>query len=621
MNWPPTASDLTPILSVNIQCERDVVAARQRARQISSLLGMSGQDQARIATAVSEIARNAYQYAGGGQLEYSISLRSRPQYLWIRISDRGNGIADLKAILSGSYTSSTGMGLGITGSRRLMDEFYISTALGVGSTVHIGKSLPLHSPPVTIANVGKLAGALVQQPTTGAAEELQSQNRELFQTLDTLRLREMDLEKRRADFERLNLELEETNRGVVALHRELEENAAALRRAAEMKGRFLSHVTHEFRTPVNAVLALTRILLDRTDGDLSAEQQKQVNYIRVAAQQLADIVNDLLDLAKVESGKTEVVPVDIDVSQFFGTTRALMRPLMTREGVDLIFEEPEPGLSLHTDESKLGQILRNLISNALKFTQHGEVRVSTQVSAATGEISFIVKDTGIGIAPQDQDRIFEEFSQVRSLLQSHVKGTGLGLPLSRGLAGLLGGTLQVESTLGIGSKFTLTLPLGALSHAEMLASKGMGASGRSDVILVVDDEPAAQYLVQQMFRGSRYRVVDSNGSDAAERARFENPALILLDLIMPDRSGFEVLDELKRDERTSQIPVVIHSSKTLTAGDMERLAERHFCILPKDEAGRPAALLAIRTLLGEPTLFSAPPEIKPAPESKEGAHA
>ena len=609
MSTQPAAVDLTPILSVHIHGERDVVAARQRARQVSALLGFGDQDQARVATAVSEIARNAHQYAGGGQLDFSISLRSTPQCLWIQVSDRGPGIPGLDAILSGQYESPTGMGLGVIGTCRLMDQFHISSTPGRGTTVLFGKCLPPHARRIEMADIGRIGGSLVQQPTSGLDQELQRQNRDLLQTLTALRTRELELEKRQEDFVRLNVELDETNRGVVALYAELEEKAVALRRADEIKSRFLSHVSHEFRTPVNSVLALTRLLLDRVDGDLSAEQEKQVSDIRDAAQQLAEIVNDLLDLAKVEAGKIEVHSTLIDLNQFFGSTRALMRPLATLETVNLIFEEPEAGLTLYTDESKLGQILRNLISNALKFTQHGEVRVAAHLSKKGDEICITVKDTGIGIAPEDQERIFQEFSQINNPIQRQVKGTGLGLPLSRRLAELMGGSLAVESVVGDGAVFTLTLPAGAPSQAA-LEPGGHGVRKHSDTILVVDDEPTSRYLVRQLLRGTRFRIIEATASEAAERARFELPALILLDLIMPDRRGFDVLDDLKIDERTRDIPVVIHTSKTLTEADLERLAGRHLGILPKGENGRLAALLAIRTVLGEPVLFSAEPEFR-----------
>ncbi len=216
---------------------------------------------------------------------------------------------------------------------------------------------------------------------SGALDELQRQNKELLETLETLRLRELELEKRELELAQLNLELEETNRGVVALYAELDEKAAALKRADEMKSHFLRYVSHEFRTPVNSVLALTQLLLRRLDGDFTEEQEKQVQYIRQAVQDLAEMVNDLLDLAKVEAGKTEVRMTRVDLGQFFGAIRALMRPLATNDAVSLIFDDPPFGAFLETDESKLGQILRNLISNALKFTESGEVRVSAQLQA------------------------------------------------------------------------------------------------------------------------------------------------------------------------------------------------------------------------------------------------
>lgn len=608
MSTHPDSLASKPILCVNIQKEQDIVTARQRARQLSALLGFSQQDQTRIATVVSEIARNAYQYARGGRLDFSIDLRTRPQFLWIQVSDRGDGIPDIHSVLVGTYVSRTGMGIGLAGTSRLMDEFHITSLPHEGTTVRFGKFIPPRPDPFTVTDIGHFCSILAQQQMPAAAEELERQTRDLLQTLDALRLRESELERRQQDLARLNVELAETNRGVVALYAELDEKAVALRRADEMKSRFLSHVSHEFRTPVNSVLALTRLLLQRTDGDLLPEQERQVLYIRDAAQQLAEMVNDLLDLAKVESGKIELRFTEIDIIHFLGATRALMRPLATNEAVCLIFEDPSPAFSFETDESKLGQILRNLISNALKFTQEGEVRVSAHVVASGDAVEFTVKDTGIGIAPGDQERIFQEFTQVHHPLQNRVKGTGLGLPLSRKLAILLGGTLSVESTIGVGSTFTLMLPFNTSPKPESIQTEHSVETGQFKTILVVDDEPASRYLARRLFQGTSYHIVEATGPDAAERARFEAPALILLDLTMPGKSGFEVLEELKSNKDTERIPVIIHTSKAMADIDRVRLGNRISGVLPKGEEGRLPALLAMRDILGDPHLFASEPE-------------
>lgn len=609
MNHSPDPLNLKPVLSVNIHQEQDLVTARQRARQLSALLGFSQQDQTRIATAVSEIARNAYQYASGGRLDFSIDLRSRPQFLWMRVSDSGRGIRDIESVLAGTYLSSTGMGIGLAGSSRLMDEFDITSSPN-GTTVRFGKSVPPGSKTVDMTDIGRFCSTMAQQSTALPGEELERQNRDLLQTLNTLRLREAELERRQQDLARLNIELEETNRGVVALYAELDEKAVALRRADEMKSRFLSHVSHEFRTPVNSVLALTRLLLQRKDGELSPEQEKQVGYIRDAAQQLAEMVNDLLDLAKVESGKTELRLALVDVGQFFGATRALMRPLANNEAVSLIFEEPWTPLLIKTDESKLGQILRNLISNSLKFTQQGEIRVSATLSGSGDSLTFAVRDTGIGIATEDQERIFQEFAQLENPIQKQVKGTGLGLPLSRRLAVLMGGTLSVESAIGEGSTFKLTLPYhaGVSAESSPIHDEPLAGSVQSKTILIVDDEVSSRYLVRRLLEGTEHHIIESTGAEAAERARFEIPALILLDLVMPDRSGLEVLHELKSDKATKGIPVIIHTSKPLTESDFSRFGDSISAVLPKGTGGRLPALVAIREILKEPHLFSTEPE-------------
>ena len=585
------------------------MTARQRARQLSALLGFGQQDQTRISTAVSEIVRNAYQYAGGGRLEFSIDIQGRPQSLQIQVSDHGPGIHNVAVVLSGTYISRTGMGVGLAGASKLMDYFDVSSTPGQGTVVRFGKSIPAGSRSVEMADLGVFCSSLSQQPVAGVGEELRRQNQDLLRTLETLRIHEAEIEKRQQDLLRLNLELEETNRGVLALYAELDEKAGALRRADKMKSRFLSHATHEFRTPVNAVLALTRLLLQRTDGELLPEQEKQVTYIRDATQQLAEIVNDLLDLAKVEAGKTDLRLTLIDASHFLGATRGLMRSLAVNEAVSLTFEEPRDFLLFESDEGKLGQILRNLISNALKFTQQGEVRVSAGLSPSGDSVLFRVKDTGIGVGPEDKERIFNEFTQVEHPIQKHVKGTGLGLPLSQRLATLLGGTLVVESAIGVGSTFTLSLPYRSPLQSDGNAARNKSSqTNPSKVIVLIDDDAAARYLTHRLFNGTAHRIVEARAMEALERARLESPALILLDLVMPERGGFEVLDDLKSEQATKDIPVVIHSSNELTEADYARLGNRQTAVLSKAIGSRGPALQAIRKILEEPNLFSSEPE-------------
>lgn len=446
---PELAGRLWSLLAVEIANEPGVVLTRQRARQVAQLLGFDPGEAIRLATAVSEIARNAFQYAAGGRAEFLVALEPEPALL-VRISDRGPGIADVQNILDGRYASSTGMGLGIMGARRLTDRFEIASSPDAGTVVLLGKRLPRRAGCPTAAGLDALAAELARHRPEDPYAEIQAQNQELLRTLAELRTRQ-------AEVERLNRELAETNRGVVALYAELDERAKELAQVSELKSRFLSAISHELRTPLNSIMNISRLLLDRVDGELTVEQERQVNFIRSSARSLIEMVNDLLDLAKIEAGKTTVRPVEFTVAQLFGALRGTFRPLATSERVSLVIEDGLSLPSLRTDEAKVAQILRNFISNALKFTEQGEVRV--RAAPAPGDrIAFSVRDTGIGIAPEDQERIFEEFSQVEHSLQWRATGTGLGLPLSRRLAELLGGWIELESAPGHGATFTVVLP-------------------------------------------------------------------------------------------------------------------------------------------------------------------
>ena len=258
--------------------------------------------------------------------------------------------------------------------------------------------------------------------------------------------------------EAMQQELDETNRGVVALYAELDTQAQQLQRATELKSRFLAYMSHEFRTPISAVRSLSRLLLDRVDGPLTVEQEKQVRFIESTAEEFAEMVNDLLDLAKVEAGRVEISPAWFEMVDLFTALRGMFRPVLTNPAVTLVFEEPRQSSRLYTDDKKLSQILRNFISNALKFTLKGEVRVSAQENADE-TITFAVADSGIGIDPQLHLAIFQDFVQVDSPIQKRLRGTGLGLSLSKQLAELLGGTVGLQSELGKGSTFSVTIPL------------------------------------------------------------------------------------------------------------------------------------------------------------------
>lgn len=266
-----------------------------------------------------------------------------------------------------------------------------------------------------------------------------------------------ELERLQADNQALRRELEETNQGVVALYAELDNQAEALRQASELKSRFLAYMSHEFRTPLGSILSIARLLDDELDGPLSAEQHKQVAFIRGAASELSEMVSDLLDLAKIEAGRITISPAWFEMVDLFAALRGMFRPIVEDSEVDLIFEEPAIP-RLYTDDKKLAQILRNFISNALKFSSVGEIRVSARMEGSDA-VRFAVSDCGIGIPAELHAALFEDFSQIDSPLQKRHRGTGLGLALCKRFAELLGGRVGLESEPGKGSVFFVVLPL------------------------------------------------------------------------------------------------------------------------------------------------------------------
>lgn len=269
---------------------------------------------------------------------------------------------------------------------------------------------------------------------------------------------DQELQRLRLEADALRAELDETNQGVLALYAELDEQADQLREVSELKSRFLSYMSHEFRTPLGSILSMTRLLEDGMDGPLTEEQRRQVRFISTSTSELREMVDDLLDLAKIEAGRITISPAWFDLMDLFSALRGMFRPLVEGNQVDLLFEDPPVMPMLYTDDKKLAQILRNFISNALKFTPSGQVVVSTQLEGGSA-VRFSVRDTGIGIPAELQSTLFEDFVQVDTPLQKRLRGTGLGLSLCKRFAELLGGHVGVESEIGTGSNFYVVLPL------------------------------------------------------------------------------------------------------------------------------------------------------------------
>jgi signal transduction histidine kinase/DNA-binding response OmpR family regulator len=538
----------TPLLELVLRHEQDVVTARQRAGQIAALLGFEQSEQTRVATAVSEIVRNAFRYAGPGTVEFGIEGEHAPQLFLVKVTDRGTGIPDLDAVLSGTYESKTGMGIGLVGARRLMDRFTISSS-PAGTIVTMGKLLPRRAPFLTARRVQELSRELTARKPAGLVEEVQKQNQELLRALE-------ELSRRQEELVRLNRELEDTNRGVIALYAELDEKADHLRRADQLKSRFLSDMTHEFRTPVNAILALTSLLEE------GPSPQPEIAYIRKAGEQLSEIVNDLLDLAKVEAGKTVVRVAPFEVANLFGALRGMLRPLLLNQSVSLVFDEPSGLPVMQTDEGKVSQVLRNFISNALKYTETGEVRVSAALDVDREEVVFSVSDTGIGIAAEDQSRIFEEFSQIEHPLQRRVKGTGLGLPLSKRLAELLGGSLHVESEVGRGARFSARIPVQYRPSAQRKDPFANWARDPDRLpVLVVEDEFESQLLYEKTFKHSRFQIIAARSLEEANAALAKvTPSAIVLDIVLGDGDAWDFLINLRQSPVHGRIPVVIVST-------------------------------------------------------------
>ena len=537
------------ISATNIEDERDLLSVRGRTRRICQLLGFDDSAAAAISAEV-----------------FSMLHRSFADSVEFAVEGVESQLLNVRA-----------------------DGFRLEKPLPPGAEAVTDASLP-----------GILDILSKDQPAT-LLEEMELQDSALLLALD-------QREKRQRELEQLNQELDETNGGVMALYAELDERTQQLHRVSELKSTFLSNFSHEVRTPVNSIMALSGILLNRLDGELTAEQQKQVSFIRQSAEQLSRLVNDELDMAKVEAGKISLRLSEFHIGQVFSALRGMFKPLLQNPAVSLIFDEPRCIPSLHSDEGKIGQILRNLIANASKFTKEGEIRVSAQLTADEQNIALTVADTGIGIAPEDQARIFQEFFQVGGETAARNEGAGIGLHLSRKLAELLGGSLSVSSKLSEGAVFTATIPLVCPQAVPPVQAGQPDISCARRSLLIIDDDRLSRYLVRQNLVDTGWLMLEAeSGTEGLSRARIDRPDLIFLDIILPDINGFQVLRELKADASTRALPVVIFTSMPLTEVESHELASEPAAILSKADITRDVLQSTIRNLIPENNERSAIP--------------
>jgi signal transduction histidine kinase/DNA-binding response OmpR family regulator/CHASE3 domain sensor protein len=419
-------------------------------------------------------------------------------------------------------------------------------------------------------------------------EELRVQNEELEQQSRALKESQARLESQQAELEQINSSLEEHTQTLERQRDDLARAQGELQRASAYKSEFLANMSHELRTPLNSSLILAKLLADNREGNLNPEQVKFAQTIYSAGNDLLTLINDILDLSKIEAGKLDVHPEDVPMARLCEDLANTFRPLAADKGIELgATVDADVPASIVTDSTRVQQVLKNLLSNALKFTERGGV--SLRVRRRGGNrVAFDVKDTGIGIPAEQHEVIFEAFRQADGTTNRKYGGTGLGLSISRDLARLLGGELTVDSAPGRGSTFTLALPDrldvgdGASTPPKSTRAKpaprqelpersadadAAGASrpdgapppdGRT--ILVIEDDPGFATVIQGLAREMDFRaLVASTGEQGLALAERHQPSAIVLDIGLPDRSGLSVLDTLKHQSSTRHIPVHVVS--------------------------------------------------------------
>ena len=345
---------------------------------------------------------------------------------------------------------------------------------------------------------------------------------------------------------------------------ELEEAKILADAANQTKSEFLANMSHELRTPLNAIIGYSEILSEDAKDSGHSEYLPDLNKIRSSGKHLLGLINDILDLTKIEAGRMEMFLETFDVTQLIQDVAETVQPLLDKNTNSLTVNVPATVGAIHADQVKVRQMLLNLLSNASKFTKEGVVALSVDREVViNGEDVFVfrVRDTGIGMSPEQLSRLFQPFMQAESSTTKRFGGTGLGLAITKHLAELMGGSVTVESELGRGTTFTVRLPNSPLSSDEAPDSTGVvsdSSDANAATVLVIDDEPSARDMISRMLVKDGYRVVTAaNGAEGLRIAAEVAPDVITLDIMMPGMDGWAVLSKLKADPVLAAIPVVV----------------------------------------------------------------
>ena len=392
-------------------------------------------------------------------------------------------------------------------------------------------------------------------------------NAELFEGLQTANAElEQRVTERTAELNQLNVELEHAN---------------------SAKDEFLANMSHELRTPLNSILGMSESLLEQRRDPLSDYQQRSLRAVESSGRHLLELINDILDLSKIEAGMLDFYPEILEVAEITRASLLFVKSQAMQKSINLMYAETRTVSKVYADPRRLKQILVNLLTNAVKFTpERGQVTLQVEANEAEDLVQFSVIDNGIGIAPEDLEQLFQPFVQVQSKLNRHFEGTGLGLALVRKLTDLHGGSVQVESKAGSGSRFTINLPWGKAiitqhenlqSGTELVTAEPSQKSNlpadepaRDATILLAEDNAANVLTIGEYLESYGYKIVNAHdGVEAIERAEATNPDIILMDIQMPAMDGLEAMRRLRANSRFTATPIIALTALAMP-GDRER---------------------------------------------------